>query len=56
MSELVDKVARAIRPTMWDSNEAARAAIKAVAEFLAQTPEPGEFRVSQLLLAQLEAK
>ena len=34
MSELVEKVAAAIRPTLWDSKDAARAAITAVAEWL----------------------
>lgn len=36
MSDLVERVARAIRPTMWDSNEAARAAILEVAAWLAE--------------------
>ena len=58
MSELVEKVAKAIRPTMWDSKEAARAAIKAVAEWLredlgTQFCATGT-RLHAKLLAQLE--
>lgn len=69
MSDLVEKVARDMcianygdpdedmpndgpRWMYWVPN--ARAAIKAVAEYLNQTPEPGEIRVAQLLLKQLK--
>lgn len=38
MNDLIERVAKAVRPTMWDSNEAARAAIKEVADWLDEQP------------------
>lgn len=38
MSDLVEKVAVAIRPTLWDSRDAACAAILAVAKWLDEQP------------------
>ena len=53
MSDLIEKVAVAIRPTLWDSRDAARAAILAVAEWLAETEER-ECYPLETLRAELE--
>lgn len=58
MSDLIERVARAIRPTMWDSNEAARAAIREVAAWLEDRPlgwpPSSEGLIATMLRAQLE--
>lgn len=53
MSDLVEKVAAAIRPTIWDSKDAARAAIAVVAEWLGEHRFYPEILISEILRKQL---